>query len=503
MGDTARHYDGAVRGLAAHFVWLNHGKESVELNLSRPGGRRGLRPPARPGRRAGQQPGAGRARPPRPRPGRPGRAAPPADRRRHLRLRHRWAAGPQARLRPARAVRGRARARSPVFPVRPPSRGSRSPTSARRSTPTPRCSPRCTTGERTGHGAVIPVAMLDVVAEMMGFALNTVLHGGAEPMPVGMGSPDGGALRRLPPRATGRPSCSARPATASGGGWRATSSNAPTWRPTPATRATPTGWRPARRSTRSSGPGAPSATSPTSSGGPTRPGSATPGSTPSPTSPGTPSSSQRGRWRDVDSPVGPGARPPAARAGAGLDGAARPAFPRWAPTPTPCAAELDEDSPAGRARRAASVARWRVAAATIRLDAQRRRDPGAVQHEVVVLGQRRVGAVEVPHVGGAGLVVAGQGIPRLPLVDPEDRHRLPHPAAPGRRRAARAAPPGGRAARSRPPGRGSRRPLARALADGLLGAGEDPLVGQQRDVAAGRSRSSTRWTPARRRTTSA
>jgi len=29
VGDTARHYDGAVRGLAAHFVWLNHGKESV------------------------------------------------------------------------------------------------------------------------------------------------------------------------------------------------------------------------------------------------------------------------------------------------------------------------------------------------------------------------------------------------------------------------------------------------------------------------------------------
>ena len=43
--------------------------------------------------------------------------------------------------------------------------------------------------ERTGHGAVIPVAMLDVVAETMGFALNTVLHGGAEPVPVGMGSP--------------------------------------------------------------------------------------------------------------------------------------------------------------------------------------------------------------------------------------------------------------------------------------------------------------------------
>ncbi|MDQ4115343.1 MAG: CoA transferase, partial [Actinomycetota bacterium] len=43
--------------------------------------------------------------------------------------------------------------------------------------------------ERTGRGTVVPVAMLDVVAEMMGFAVNTVLHGGEEPQPVGMGSP--------------------------------------------------------------------------------------------------------------------------------------------------------------------------------------------------------------------------------------------------------------------------------------------------------------------------
>ena len=45
------------------------------------------------------------------------------------------------------------------------------------------------TRDRTGRGAVIPIAMLDVVAEMMGFALNGVLHGGPEPEPVGMGSP--------------------------------------------------------------------------------------------------------------------------------------------------------------------------------------------------------------------------------------------------------------------------------------------------------------------------
>jgi itaconate CoA-transferase len=43
--------------------------------------------------------------------------------------------------------------------------------------------------EHTGRGAVIPVAMLDAVSEMMGFALNQVLHAGTEPVPVGMGSP--------------------------------------------------------------------------------------------------------------------------------------------------------------------------------------------------------------------------------------------------------------------------------------------------------------------------
>ncbi|MFF1553036.1 CaiB/BaiF CoA transferase family protein [Rhodococcus erythropolis] len=43
--------------------------------------------------------------------------------------------------------------------------------------------------ERTGRGAVIPIAMLDTVSEMMGFALNQVIHSGTEPAPVGMGSP--------------------------------------------------------------------------------------------------------------------------------------------------------------------------------------------------------------------------------------------------------------------------------------------------------------------------
>ncbi|OBI40714.1 formyl-CoA transferase [Mycobacterium kyorinense] len=37
-GDFARHYDDVVNGLAAHFVWANRGKESVTLNLKTPAG---------------------------------------------------------------------------------------------------------------------------------------------------------------------------------------------------------------------------------------------------------------------------------------------------------------------------------------------------------------------------------------------------------------------------------------------------------------------------------
>lgn len=38
-GDFARHYDDVVHGQAAHFVWVNRGKESVTLDLKSPQGR--------------------------------------------------------------------------------------------------------------------------------------------------------------------------------------------------------------------------------------------------------------------------------------------------------------------------------------------------------------------------------------------------------------------------------------------------------------------------------
>lgn len=42
-GDFARAYDGAARGLSSHFVWLNRNKESIALDVKSPGGRRVLR----------------------------------------------------------------------------------------------------------------------------------------------------------------------------------------------------------------------------------------------------------------------------------------------------------------------------------------------------------------------------------------------------------------------------------------------------------------------------
>jgi crotonobetainyl-CoA:carnitine CoA-transferase CaiB-like acyl-CoA transferase len=41
-GDFARHYDHAVYGLATHFVWLNRGKESFEVDLKSPDGPRNV-----------------------------------------------------------------------------------------------------------------------------------------------------------------------------------------------------------------------------------------------------------------------------------------------------------------------------------------------------------------------------------------------------------------------------------------------------------------------------
>jgi len=188
IGDTTRHYDGAVRGMAAHFVWLNHGKESAELDLTDAADMEVFR-----------------------------RLLAKADV-----LVSNLAPGALARLGLAPADLAERYPRLIVVDIS--GYGTGGPLDHKRAydllvqaeggscsitglpgAPAKPGVPAADIGtalyaysavlaalydrERTGHGALVPIAMLDVVAEMMGFALNQVLHGGPEPEPVGMGSP--------------------------------------------------------------------------------------------------------------------------------------------------------------------------------------------------------------------------------------------------------------------------------------------------------------------------
>jgi crotonobetainyl-CoA:carnitine CoA-transferase CaiB-like acyl-CoA transferase len=188
IGDSARHYDGAVRGMAAHFVWLNHGKESAELDLTEAADMEVFR----------------------------GLLA-KADV-----LVSNLAPGALARLEIAPMDLVEQYPRLIVVDIS--GYGTGGPLDHKRAydllvqaeggscsitglpgAPAKPGVPAADIGtalyaysavlaalydrERTGHGALVPIAMLDVIAEMMGFALNQVLHGGPEPEPVGMGSP--------------------------------------------------------------------------------------------------------------------------------------------------------------------------------------------------------------------------------------------------------------------------------------------------------------------------
>ena len=187
-GDTTRHYDQVVHGMAAHFAWLNHGKESVALDLTStvdrqlfdallreadvlvsnlaPGAlaRLGLGPVGL----AEQHPqlvvvdisGYG--------------VGGPLDHRRAYDLLIQAEGG-------ACFITG-----EPDTPVKSgiPIADIGTALYALSSVLT-----ALYDRERTGRGTVVSVAMFDVVAEMMGFALNQVLHGGAVPVPVRMGSP--------------------------------------------------------------------------------------------------------------------------------------------------------------------------------------------------------------------------------------------------------------------------------------------------------------------------
>lgn len=188
IGDTARHYDETVRGMAAHFVWLNHGKESAALSLTdrddlevftrllaradvlvsnlAPGalGRLGLVPDELVERFprlivvdiSGYGTGG------------------PLDHKRAYDLLVQAEGG-------SCSITGQpGQPAKPGVPVADIGTALYAYSAVLAA---------LYERERTGRGTVVPVAMIDVVAEMMGFAMNQVLHGGEEPQPVGMGSP--------------------------------------------------------------------------------------------------------------------------------------------------------------------------------------------------------------------------------------------------------------------------------------------------------------------------
>ena len=187
-GDMARHYDSVVRGMGAHFVWLNHGKQSAALDLTEPADLETF---------TGLLEGADV-------------------------LVSNLAPGALARLRLAPETLAERYPRLIIVDISGYGRGG--PLDHKRAydllvqaeggscaitglpgQPAKPGIPIADIGtglyayssvlaalyqrERTGRGTVIPIAMLDVVGEMMSAPLNQFLHGGGELQPVGMGSP--------------------------------------------------------------------------------------------------------------------------------------------------------------------------------------------------------------------------------------------------------------------------------------------------------------------------
>ncbi|MFD5179879.1 CaiB/BaiF CoA transferase family protein [Nocardia sp. NPDC058379] len=187
-GDSTRHYDTVVGGLSAHFTWLNHGKESAALDLREAedlallermlGGADVLVSNLGPGALDRLGLGVGELARRYPRLiivdisgyGRGG----PFDHKRAYDLLVQAEAG-------SCTITG-----TPGHPAKPGIPVADIGTALYSYSAVLAA---LYDRERTGRGAIVPVAMLDVVSEMMGFALNQFLHTGTEPLPVGMGSP--------------------------------------------------------------------------------------------------------------------------------------------------------------------------------------------------------------------------------------------------------------------------------------------------------------------------
>jgi len=187
-GDFARDYDETVRGMAAHFVWANRNKESIALDLKHPSGREVLARLVAAADVLVQNLAPGAA-------ARLGLAAAEL-RSRHPRLiivdiSGYGRGGPQETAR-AYDLLVQAEAGScaitgtpdepakPGIPVADIGAGMYALTSVLTA---------LLVRERTGRGAAISVGLFDAVAEWMGFALNQARYGGFDVRPNGLSSP--------------------------------------------------------------------------------------------------------------------------------------------------------------------------------------------------------------------------------------------------------------------------------------------------------------------------
>jgi itaconate CoA-transferase len=187
-GDFARDYDDMVRGMAAHFVWANRNKESIALDLKHPRGREVL----------GELVAIADVLVQNLAPGAAARLGLDAD---DLRTRHPRLItvdisgyGRDGPLRAARAydllVQSEAGScaitgwpdapAKPGIPIADIGAGMYALTSVLTA---------LLVRERTGQGTAISIGLFDAVAEWMGFALNQARYGGADPRPNGLSSP--------------------------------------------------------------------------------------------------------------------------------------------------------------------------------------------------------------------------------------------------------------------------------------------------------------------------
>ena len=187
-GDFTRRYDDVVHGMAAHFVWLNRGKESVALDLTRPAARAALH--ALLARADILVSNLG--------PGATGRLGIGPD---DLAARHPrlisieisgyGSGGPLSGKR-AYDLLVQAEAGACAITGRPGEPAKPGPPYADTSTGLYAAIAALSAlaeRARTGRGHQIAVSMFDTVAELMGYTLTWTRYTGVDQQPVGMGSP--------------------------------------------------------------------------------------------------------------------------------------------------------------------------------------------------------------------------------------------------------------------------------------------------------------------------